>query len=122
MRGENISMKNKILILLIAVTLIFMIGSVSAVNETDIAVSQNYDSQESVVEDVNEELPDESSKLGNEDNLTKVKTSVKSEDTNIVKGKDFTVQLTDSNSTPVANKTITFKFNNKNTKVVTDND
>ncbi|MBR4448298.1 putative glycoside hydrolase [Methanobrevibacter sp.] len=107
------------LILSIALILFFMIGAVSAVNETDV-MTQDVVSDDAVSEDVvqedaaGEETPEETT------NSSLITTTIKSNDTNIVKGKDFSVQLTDSNSTPLANKTVKIKVKKVTSEVVTD--
>ena len=122
MRGEIISKINKALILSIALILFFMIGAVSAVNETDVmtenlvsdeAVSEDNVKEDMVLESVEEPVQDAAADevLGETTNSTKITTTIKSNDTNIVKGKYFTVQLLDSNSTPLVNKTVKIKLN-----------
>ncbi|WP_305556188.1 putative glycoside hydrolase [Methanobrevibacter sp. V74] len=97
-------MKNKTLILSIVLILFFMIGAVSAVNETD------------VVDSPDDSLDDEVLL----DNQREIQTTIKSNNTNIVKGNDFIVQLTDENSTPVANKSVQFTLDSQVTNVTTD--
>ena len=105
-----ISIKNKTFVLFIALILFFMIGAVSAVNETDV-IAQDFDSDDPITEDIGtEELLEESS----------ISTTIKSNDTNIVKGKDFSVQLTDSNSTPIINQTVKFNLNDEVSEAKTD--
>ena len=88
-----------------------MIGAVSAVNETDV-IAQNQDLNDAISEDIaDDEVPDEPA------NQT---TTIQSKDTNIVKGKDFSVELKDSNSTPIANQTVQFTLNNVVTNAKTD--
>ena len=77
-----------------------MIGAVSAVNETD-------------VDDSPDDSLDDEALL---DNQREIQTTIKSNNTNIVKGNDFTVQLTDENSTPVANKSVQFTLDSQVTK------
>ena len=95
-----ISIKNKASVLFIALALFFMIGAVSAANETDV-IALVSNSNDAVTEDVVVEESVEST----------IKTTIKSNDTNIVKGKDFSVQLTDKDSTPISNKTVKFTLN-----------
>ena len=104
-----ISIKNKASVLFIALALFFMIGAVSAANETDV-IAQDSDSDDAVAQDV---VVKESAK-------STVKTAIKSNDTNIVKGKDFSVQLTDSNSNPIKNQTIKFTINKEAYNVTTN--
>ena len=91
-----------------------MIGAVSAENETDIVNAQDMDSQEPVLE--------ESSQQTIAENSSAIQTTIKSEDTNIVKGNDFSVKLTDNNGTAIANKTIKFTVNKDTNNATTDND
>jgi Zn/Cd-binding protein ZinT len=91
-----------------------MIGAVSAENETDIVNAQDMDSQEPVLE--------ESSQQTIAENSSAIQTTIKSEDTNIVKGNDFSVKLTDNNGTAIANKTIKFTVNKDTSNATTDND
>jgi hypothetical protein len=101
-----------------------MIGAVSAVNESDV-MTQDMVSDDAVSEDIVQEDVVQEDAVG-EDVLeettssSQIATTIKSNDTNIVKGKDFSVQLTDSNSTPLANKTVKIKVNKVISEVVTD--
>lgn len=88
-----------------------MIGAVSAANETD-AMLEEGDTTEEL------SLPDSQETIS--DNTSQIQTSIKSNDTNIVKGHDFSVELTDSNSTPLANKTVTFTVDDTETNQTTD--
>ena len=90
-----------------------MIGGVSAANETDIVNAQDLDSQEPVLDESSQETIAESSAA--------VQTSIKSEDKNIVKGGDFSVKLTDSNGSPISNKTVKFTVNKVVSQSTTDN-
>ena len=101
-----ISIRNRTFVLFIALILFFMIGAVSAVNETD-AMTQNTD--------LDAAIADES--IGNS---TQIKTTIKSNDTNIIKGNDFSVQLTDTNSAPIANQTVQFTLNEVVSDIKTD--
>lgn len=91
-----------------------MIGAVSAVNETDV-IEQDSDLNDVISEDIaEEEILDESA------TPTEVTTTIQSRDTNIVKGNDFSVELKDSNSTPLTNQTVQFTLNNEVTNAKTD--
>ena len=48
MEGEKISIKNKALILSIALVLFFVMGAAGAVNQTDVDVAQQADAQDAV--------------------------------------------------------------------------
>jgi len=113
-RGENISIKNRALILSTLLLFFFMIATVSAVNETDIVNAQEIESQEPIL--------NESSQDTIAENSTQIQTTIKSDDTNIVKGSDFSVKLTDNSGTPIANKTVKFTLNNAQSNATTDND
>ena len=113
-RGEKISIKNKALILSVVLVLFFMIGAAGAANETDIIDAQKTDSLEPVLEESGQETIAE--------NSTVIQTSIKSEDTNIVKGNDFSVKLTDGNGSAISNKTVRFTVNNAESNATTDND
>ena len=97
-----------------------MIGAVNAVNETDVAgVSQDSDeilTEEVITEDT---LGDSSQSLIG-DNQTPVETTIKSTDKNIVKGSDFSVKVADKNGNGIANGTVEFTVNNKQTNSTTD--
>ena len=51
MEGEKISIKNKALILSIALVLFFVMGAAGAVNQTDVDVAQQADAQDAVTVD-----------------------------------------------------------------------
>ena len=51
MEGEKISIKNKALILSIALALFFVMGAAGAVNQTDVDVAQQTDAQDAVTVD-----------------------------------------------------------------------
>ena len=111
-------MKNKALILLIALAFIFMTGAVSAVNQTDVVIAENY-TDDALLQNVAQKNPVcevEDEILG--ENATK--TTIKSDDKNIVKGQEFSVRLADENSTPIANKTVDFTLNKVKTSSKTD--
>ena len=99
-----------------ALILLLFMGAASAVNQTDEITAQD-DSQT-----VTDEMLTESQTDTVKENATQVKTTIKSEDTNIIKGKDFSVRLTDDNQTPVSNKTVRFTFNKAETNATTDSD
>ena len=121
MEGEKISIKNKTLILSIALLLFFMIGAVSAVNETDVVIAHEIDNHgQDISEDLGGETLGDSAQEMIADNATQIETAIKSDDVNVVKGEEFSVKLTDSNSSPITNKTVQFNFNNKITNAVTD--
>ncbi len=88
-----------------------MIGAVSAVNETDV-IAQDQDLNDAISVDIADEevLEEPANQI----------TTIQSKDTNIVKGKDFSVELKDSNSTPIANQTVKFTLNNVVTNAKTD--
>ncbi len=88
-----------------------MIGAVSAANETDIVNAQDMDSQETVLEESSQETIAENST---------VQTTIKSEDTNIVKGEDFSVKLTDSNGSAISDKPVKFTLNSVESNATTD--
>ena len=110
----------------IALFLFFMIGAVSAVNETDVMtqdlVCDDTISEEIVKEDVVQEDSVEDEVLEETTSSTKIKTIMQTNDTNVIKGKDFSVRLTDSNYSPLANKTVKIKINKVITEVMTDDD
>lgn len=99
-----------------------MIGAVSAVDELDAMAenpaSDDIVSEDAVQEDIIQENTAEEDVL--EETTDSSQTTIKSDDTNIVKGKDFSVRLTDSNSTPLANKTVKFTVNKKTSEADTD--
>lgn len=113
-RGENISIKNRALILSTLLLFFFMIATVSAVNETDIVNAQEIESQEPILNESDQDPIVEDSEP--------VQTTIKSDDTNVVKGSDFSVKLTDNSGTPIANKTVKFTLNNAQSNATTDND
>ena len=112
-RGENISIKNRALILSTLLLFFFMIATVSAVNETDIVNAQEIESQEPILNESDQDPIVEDSEP--------VQTTIKSDDTNVVKGSDFSVKLTDNAGTPIANKTVKFTVNNAESNATTDN-
>ena len=141
MEGEKISIKNKALILSVVLILFFMAGAVSASNQTDVSIAQEDVVQDAVPQQtVNEEVTVQESDIQDTDalgtaedeNLTqatqsqiiedsqKVNTTIKSSDVNVFKGKEFSVTLKDSNSTPLAGMPVKFTFNNAVKTVKTD--
>ena len=107
------------MILAIALLLFLTVGSVSAVNQTDVINTQDDDSQAIAEETA---VQEESNTNLVQENQSQVNTTIRSEDKNIIKGNDFSVKLTDENSTGIANKTVKFTFNNVETNATTDND
>jgi len=83
-----------------------------------VAVSGEELQLEENASDSNEE---DDSADSSESNKT-IKTSLESDDTTIIKGKDFSVKLTDENGTGIANKTVTFILNKVTSEVLTDED
>ena len=83
-----------------------------------VAVSGEELQLEENATDSNEE---DDSADSSESNKT-IKTSLESDDTTIIKGKDFSVKLTDENGTGIANKTVTFILNKVTSEVLTDED
>lgn len=141
MDGENISINNKALILSIVIVLFFMIGAVSASNETDVglaqetvdqdavsqeavdqeAIAQETDTQDVISHDiVKNETLEEAVQSPTIEESPKIKTTIKNNDVNVFKGKEFSVTLTDENSTPIANKPVKFTFNKVVSTVKTD--
>lgn len=121
MESEKISIRNKALILSIALLFVFMVGAVSAANETDVPVAQEAVAQDVTELDVTDDAPlSEPDQSPTSEETPKTETTIKSDDRNVIKGKEFSVQLTDSNSTPIANKEVQFTFNNVVTKSSTD--
>ena len=104
---DKIHIKKSALIFVIAIILIFTVTSVNATNQTD--VMQQDSTQLDAINDVTSEN-------------TSVKTTIKSEDTNIIKGSDFSVKLTDENSNALANRTVQFSVNKIIRNSTTDND
>lgn len=105
-----ISIKNKAFVLFSALLLFLIIATASAANETDV-IAQDVNVDESPVDDV---------VLSESTNATQIKTTIKSNDTNIIKGKEFSVQLSDANSTPLAGQNVKFVLNKVTTNVKTD--
>lgn len=102
--------------------LFLMMGCVSAANETDVNIIKETDSSEPITEDnASEIVLDESAQTIINDNQTKIETTIKSEDTNIIKDEEFSVTLTDNELNPIANKSVQFTLNNKITNSTTDN-
>lgn len=109
---EKISLNNKILLISIFSVFFLIIGTVSAedLNETQTLSSGG---------DVISETPD----VGSSQNQSgDIKTSLKSEDTTIVKGNDFSVKLADENGTALANKSIDITLNKVTSHVKTGDD
>lgn len=102
--------------------LFLMMGCVSAANETDVNIIKETDSSEPITEDnASEIVLDESAQTIINDNQTKIETTIKSEDTNIIKDEEFSVTLTDNELNPIENKSVQFTLNNKITNSTTDN-
>ena len=121
MEGEKISIKNKALILSIALVLFFVMGAAGAVNQTDVDVAQQADAQDAVA--LNSEADgqvNEASHSPEIEDSPQVQTTIKSDDKNIVKGHEFSVTLSDNNSSPIANKSVAFTFNKVVSNATTD--
>ena len=121
MEGEKISIKNKALILSIALVLFFVMGAAGAVNQTDVDVAQQADVQDAVtVDSADEKQINEASQSPEIEDSPQLQTTIKSDDKNIVKGHEFSVRLADSNSSPIANKSVAFTFNKVVSNATTD--
>ena len=121
MEGEKISIKNKALILSIALVLFFVMGAAGAVNQTDVDVAQQADAQDAVA--LNSEADGQVSEASHSPEIEdspQVQTTIKSDDKNIVKGHEFSVTLSDNNSSPIANKSVAFTFNKVVSNATTD--
>ena len=98
-----------------------MIGAASAANETDVIDAQETDVQDVITQDIIEDEPlGEDQQSPTIEDSPQIQTTIKSEDSNIVKGKEFSVQLKDNNSAPIAGKDVKFTFNKVVTNVSTD--
>ena len=121
MEGEKISIKNKALILSIVLVLFFVMGAASAVNQTDVDFAQQTEAQDVLtVDSADEEQVNEASQSPTIEDSPQVQTTIKSDDKNIVKGKEFSVRLTDNSSSPIANKSVAFTFNKVVSNATTD--
>ena len=121
MGDEKISIKNKALILSVCLIVIFMMGAVSAANQTDVIDAKETDAQDVITSDIAEDEPlGENQQSPAIKDSPQIQTTIKSDDSNIVKGEEFSVQLTDNASAPIANKQVKFTFNNKTTNASTD--
>ena len=121
MEGEKISIKNKALILSIALVLFFVMGAAGAVNQTDVDVAQQADAQDAVTLDYSAcKQVNEASQSPEIEDSPQVQTTIKSDDKNIVKGHEFSVTLSDNNSSPIANKSVAFTFNKVVSNATTD--
>lgn len=121
MEGEKISIKNKALILSIALVLFFVMGAAGAVNQTDVDVAQQADAQDAVALDSEADgQVSEASHSPEIEDSPQVQTTIKSDDKNIVKGHEFSVTLSDNNSSPIANKSVAFTFNKVVSNATTD--
>ena len=121
MEGEKISIKNKALILSIALVLFFVMGAAGAVNQTDVDVAQQADAQDAVALDSEADgQVNEASQSPEIEDSPQVQTTIKSDDKNIVKGHEFSVTLSDNNSSPIANKSVAFTFNKVVSNATTD--
>ena len=121
MEGEKISIKNKALILSIALVLFFVMGAAGAVNQTDVDVAQQADAQDAVA--LNSEADGQVNEANHSPEIEdspQVQTTIKSDDKNIVKGHEFSVTLSDNNSSPIANKSVAFTFNKVVSNATTD--
>lgn len=101
MEGETISIKKQILTVSLIVMFFILISAASAnENITDDALQE---SEEPVLA---EDIP----------------TTIKSNDTAVVKGNDFKVELKTNAENPLTDKTVTFTFNNQTSTQKTDSD
>ena len=112
------SIKNNALILSVVLLLVFMTGAVSAVNQTDAVTNHETDFRANDTCDDVLEMSDDT--VTGED--LPQKTTIKSNDTNIVSGTDFSARLCDENGRGIANKTVQFTLNNKSANHTTDAD
>lgn len=121
MEGEKISIKNKALILSIALVLFFVMGAAGAVNQTDVDIAHQADAQDTVALDSEADgQVSEASQSPEIEDSPQVQTTIKSDDKNIVKGHEFSVTLSDNNSSPIANKSVAFTFNKVVSNATTD--
>ena len=95
-------------------------GCVSAANETDVLT----DDADSADDALSVEPAADVSGQGVEDetlgDADPIQTNIKSDDTNIIKGNDFSAVLTDGDSKPLANKNVRFTINNVESNHTTD--
>lgn len=116
LEGEKISIKRMAMVLSIALALLFVMGSASAANETDVTTDDadilGAVSDDAPLGDVHQSVMANSS--------TQIKTAIKSNDTNIIKDNDFTVQLTDESGAGIADKSVQFTLNKVVTNQTTD--
>ena len=103
------------MVLAVALFLFLMAGAVSAANQTDV-ITNEADLDDSPLE---EDLLAESSQSVMEDKA-QIETNIKSNDTNVLNGEDFTVRLTDSDSKPLSGKSVQFNLSDVLTNSTTD--
>jgi hypothetical protein len=94
-----------------------MIGAVSAVNETDVIAQEPNDD---LASDFAGEVYQESSQPTLEEDTPDIETTITSNDANVMKGSNFTVQLKDSSDAPIANKEVKFTINHDSINRTTD--
>lgn len=116
--GVIISIKNKTFILSIILILFFTISAVSALNQTEIISDSQNDMETISVED-NACLENSDGEMLSE-NDSQIPTKISSDDTNIVKGNDFTVKLTGDNGSAITNKSVQFTVNTNKYNSTTD--
>ena len=94
-----------------------MTCAVSAVNQTDSVTNHETD----FCNDTFTEVLEKSDDTVTGDDIVQ-KTTIKSNDTNIVKDTDFSARLCDENGNGISNKTVQFTLNNKTSNHTTDTD
>ena len=105
------------MILSVALALFFMIGAVSAVNETD--VENQLETSEPFTEDEVQDILTESSQETLKED-SPITTTIRSDNETIMNGEEFSVKLKDSKSSPIVNKSVEFNINDETTNATTD--
>ena len=121
MEGEKISIRKAAVILSVLMLALLVMGAASAANETDTGIAQQTDTQDVISQDAQEaDIQNENQPSQELEDSPQIQTEIRSTDKNIVKGKEFSVTLTDNNSAPIANKSVKFTFNNAVSNASTD--
>jgi hypothetical protein len=98
-----------------------MAGAVSAANETEVMLSDDAGDSQDLSTEIIQEVPLEDSPQETvADNQTPVPTTIRSDDKNIVRGEDFSVELKDASNAPLTGKTVEISVNSVSYNRTTD--
>lgn len=117
-------MKNRVLIVSLIIMFFLMLSAVSAVDNNITSDNLNSNNNDDVISSVSEdELSNDDGNfkaIGDVKNSSDIKTSLKSTDSNVVKGKYFSAQLTYENGSGIAEMPVQFTLGSVVENITTD--